>query len=88
MRGFRGFASSANGWVSGYFNYHAVPTNCRALMLFRMEITKRWRRVLSRRSQKANLTWAQMNRLVDDWLPKPRILHPWPEQRFAVTHLR
>jgi len=74
--------------LTGYFNYHAVPTNCRALMLFRDEIVKRWRRVLSRRSQKANLTWAQMNRLVDDWLPKPRILHPWPEQRFAVTYLR
>ena len=25
-------------------------------------------------------------RLADDWLPKPRILHPWPEQRFAVKH--
>jgi group II intron reverse transcriptase/maturase len=74
--------------VLGYFNYHAVPTNSRALMSFRDEIIKRWRRALSRRSQKASLTWAQMNRLVDDWLPKPRILHPWPEQRFAVTHLR
>ena len=74
--------------VLGYFNYHAVPTNSRALMSFRDEIIKRWRRALSRRSQKAGLTWAQMNRLVDDWLPKPRILHPWPEQRFAVIHLR
>jgi hypothetical protein len=26
--------------------------------------------------------------LVDHWLPRPRILHPWPEQRFAVTHPR
>jgi hypothetical protein len=23
-----------------------------------------------------------------DWLPKPRILHPWPSTRFAVTHPR
>jgi hypothetical protein len=23
---------------------------------------------------------------LDDWLPKPHILHPWPSQRFAVTH--
>jgi DNA-binding transcriptional LysR family regulator len=23
-----------------------------------------------------------------DWLSKPRILHPWPSQRFAVTHSR
>jgi RNA-directed DNA polymerase len=74
--------------VLGYFNYHAVPTNFRALQAFRDEITRSWQRALSRRSQKAGLTWAKMNRLVDDWLPKPRILHPWPDQRFAVTHLR
>ena len=65
--------------VRGYFNYHAVPTNFRALKAFRDEITRGWRRALSRRSQKAGLTWARMNRLIDDWLPKPRILHPWPE---------
>ena len=29
-----------------------------------------------------------MMKLADDWLPKPRILHPWPEQRFAVKHPR
>jgi hypothetical protein len=23
-----------------------------------------------------------------DWLPKPSILHPWPSDRFAVTHPR
>jgi RNA-directed DNA polymerase len=74
--------------VLGYFNYHAVPTNFRALKAFRDEITRGWRRALSRRSQKTGLTWAAMNRLIDDWLPKPRILHPWPDQRFAVTHLR
>jgi RNA-directed DNA polymerase len=74
--------------VIGYFNYHAVPTNFRALRAFRDEITRRWRRALSQRSQKGDLTWERMNKLVDDWLPKPRILHPWPEKRFAVTHPR
>ncbi|OXC74258.1 Retron-type RNA-directed DNA polymerase [Caballeronia sordidicola] len=29
-----------------------------------------------------------LNRLADAWLPKPRILHPWPDQRFAVKHPR
>jgi group II intron reverse transcriptase/maturase len=74
--------------VRGYFNYHAVPTNFDALKVFRDEITKRWRRVLSRRSQKGGLNWDQMNRLIDDWLPKPRILHPWPNKRLAVSYLR
>ena len=74
--------------VIGYFNYHAVPTNSRALAMFRDEIAKRWRRVLNRRSQKRTLNWARTKQLVADWLPKPQILHPWPNQRFAVTHPR
>ena len=28
--------------VNGYFNYHAVPTNFRALVVFRSEIARRW----------------------------------------------
>jgi RNA-directed DNA polymerase len=74
--------------VIGYFNYHAVPTNSRALATFRVEIVKRWRRILIRRSQKGALTWARITRLADDWLPKPRILHLWPNQRFAVRYPR
>ncbi len=74
--------------VQGYFNYHAVPTNFRALVAFRTEIAKRWHRVLTRRSERTKLNWERMKRLIDDWLPKPRILHPWPNKRFAVSHPR
>jgi hypothetical protein len=74
--------------VKGYFNYHAVPTNSRALQAFRNEITRRWRWALCRRSEKADILWDQMLKLADEWLPQPRILHPWPNQRFAVTHPR
>ena len=74
--------------VTGYFAYHAVPTNSAALVTFRDEIIARWRRVLHRRSQKRALTWTRMKKLADDWLPKPLILHPWPNQRFAVKHPR
>jgi len=74
--------------IIGYFNYHAVPTNSHALHVFRAEIIRRWQKALSRRSQKGALTWDRMVKLADDWLPKPRILHPWPNQRFAVTHPR
>ena len=38
--------------VRGYFNYHAVPTNGRALDVFRHHVTDLWRRTLRRRSQK------------------------------------
>jgi group II intron reverse transcriptase/maturase len=74
--------------VRGYFNYHAVPTNFRALVAFRTEIAKRWYRVLTRRSERTSLNWAQMKQLIDDWLPKPRILHPWPNKRLAVSYPR
>jgi len=74
--------------VAGYFNYHAVPTNRRALVTFRAEITARWWWILRRRSQKGGPTWARIKKLADDWLPKPRILHPWPNQRFAVQYPR
>jgi len=74
--------------IRGYFNYHAVPTNNRALLGFRDEIVRSWRWVLTRRSQRDSTGWERMRELADDWLPKPKILHPWPNQRFAVRHLR
>ena len=74
--------------VVGYFRYHAAPTNWAALAAFRDEVTERWRRSLSRCSQKGDFNWTQMTKLADDWLPKPRIHHPWPNQRFAVRHPR
>ena len=43
--------------VRGYFNHHAVPTNFRALQVFREEITKRWRRVLYDAARKVVSTW-------------------------------
>jgi RNA-directed DNA polymerase len=74
--------------VSGYFNYHAVPTNSRALHAFRHAVAEYWHRSLRRRSQKDGMTWERFTRLANDWLPKPRILHPWPDKRFAVMHPR
>ena len=50
----------------------------------RYQVTRLWFRTLRRRSQKSSLTWERMTTLADTWLPKARILHPWPEQRFAA----
>ena len=74
--------------VTGYFNYHAVPTNGPTLTAFRFHVTNLWRRTLRRRSQKDWTTKERTARLANDWLPKPRILHPWPDARFAVRHPR
>jgi RNA-directed DNA polymerase len=74
--------------VRGYFAYHAVPTNVASLSAFRNHVVDLWRRTLKRRSQKDHTTWDRLARLAADFLPVPRILHPWPDARFAVTHPR
>jgi RNA-directed DNA polymerase len=74
--------------VGGFFAYHAVPTNARALNAFRHEVLKLWLRSLRRRSQKDRMTWEKMMRLMRQWLPPVRILHPWPDDRFVVKHPR
>ena len=74
--------------VTGHFAYFAVPTNIRALTAFQLCVTNLWRRTLERRSQRSRLVWGRIGKLSDDWLPVPRILHPWPDRRFAVNHPR
>jgi RNA-directed DNA polymerase len=71
--------------LSGHYNYYAVPDNIEALRAFRRGIIRHWLVSLRRRSQKHRMAWTRMDRLADQWLPLPRILHPWPEQRFAAT---
>lgn len=74
--------------VRGYFQYHAVPTNSPRLAAFRFFVGRLWWRTLRRRSQRDGFSANRLARLVSDWLPNPRILHPWPEARFAVNHPR
>jgi len=74
--------------VRGFFAYHAVPTNGRALGAFYHHVTRIWLRTLRRRGQKDRFSWQRMQRLAADWLPQPRILHPYPDKRFAVMHPR
>lgn len=74
--------------VKGYFAYHAVPTNYSRLAGFRDKVMRAWMNVLRRRSQRQRITWDRMSRIATEWLPVPRILHPWPEARFAAKHPR
>ena len=74
--------------VIGYLAYHAVPTNSRRINAFRYHVIGLWRQALRRRSQKDRTTWERIRRIASDWLPTPRILHPWPEARFDVKHPR
>lgn len=74
--------------VRGFFAYHAVPTNGPALRAFYYYVKRIWLRTLRRRSQKDRFSWQRMHGLAADWLPQPRILHPYPDRRFAVMHPR
>jgi RNA-directed DNA polymerase len=74
--------------VQGYFNYHAVPGNFASLWRFRLEIRKRWLHVIRRRSQRSRMTWELLERLAVQWLPVPKILHPFSHLRFDAKHLR
>ncbi len=74
--------------VRGYFAYHAVPTNIRSLAAFQYFVGRLWLQTLRRRSQKDRFAWDRLTHLATEWLPSPRILHPWPDARFAVKHSR
>jgi group II intron reverse transcriptase/maturase len=72
--------------VQGWLNYHAVPCNMRQLERFVQEVIRNWLRALRRRSQRGRRrwTWARMERLSRRYIPRPRILHPYPHQRFRA----
>ena len=72
--------------MQGWLGYYAVPTSTRTLSRFRIELMRAWRWTLRRRSQQAYLTWRRIVALSDRYIPPARILHPWPETRFAVNH--
>jgi hypothetical protein len=61
-----------------------VPCNYPSLNLFRRAVIWHSRRALRRRGQRETTSWADILRLANRWLPKARILHPWPSQRYAV----
>ena len=68
--------------VRGYFAYHAVPSNMHRLTGFRTEVLRAWRHALGRRGQRTRPTWERLSRLGKRWLRSPRVLHPYPWDRF------
>jgi RNA-directed DNA polymerase len=68
--------------VRGHLAYYAVPGNIEAVSEFCEQVKRHWLRVLRRRGQRGRPNWDRMRRLAERWLPKPRVLHPFPEKRF------
>ena len=69
----------------GWLQYYAVPRSYAWLAAFRRAVIWLWWRALRRRGDKKKITWKRLLRLADRWLPRPRILHPYPSQRLAVN---
>jgi RNA-directed DNA polymerase len=80
----RWLAQVLRGWLA----YYAVPMSAPAITAFRHHMVERWLRAIRRRGQKHRLPWRRMKWIAERYLPHPRILHPWPEQRFLVNHPR
>jgi group II intron reverse transcriptase/maturase len=72
----------------GYYGYHAVPGNTGVLGVFRYRVQRYWLQLLRKRGQRRPITWEHFGALSNRWLPHPHILHPFPEQRFAMRHPR
>jgi len=73
----------------GWCQYYAVPGNSIRVQQFRNAIQVTWLRVLQRRSQRGRrLTWKKFSKLSRRWLPTPKIIHPYPNVRFACQHPR
>jgi group II intron reverse transcriptase/maturase len=70
--------------VRGHCQYYGIAGNSRSIRQFRDEVNRLWRRALSRRSQKAEVNWERMQRLIKRWIPPARIAHPPLWVMFAV----
>ena len=70
--------------LRGHMAYYAVPGNCDAVSAFRHQMTLHWRTALRRRSQRGRVNWERMGRYATRWLPKVRVMHPYPNVRLVV----
>ena len=69
----------------GHYRYYGIPGNTRKLEAFSYQVSRLWYKTLLRRSQRHKLNWERMNRLIDRWLPRPRIVQPYPDLGRYVT---
>ena len=71
-------------WITS-FRYFGVPGNSRKLESFKYHLSQLWYKVLRRRSQRSKLNWERMERLIERWLPKVRVMHPYPDFQLYVN---
>ena len=74
--------------LNGWLRYYAVPTSSRFLERFAFRLRRMWLRALRRRSQMDRTKLDKLGKYTEVSWPPLKILHPWPEKRFAVTYPR
>jgi len=78
-----------NSVIRGFQNYYAVPGNMNAVKSFYDQTTSAWLHTLRRRSQKGrNFTWERFEKLIRWLIPRVRMIHPFPSQRFQRYYPR
>jgi group II intron reverse transcriptase/maturase len=71
--------------LTGHYRYYGVPTNYPALKQFRERVQDMWHASLQRRSQRGRWNKQQYVSFNERFLlPRARIHHPWPSERFAL----
>jgi len=71
--------------LRGHFNYYGLRGNSRAINRFRYEACCLWRKWLSRRSQRARLTWEAFNKLLKRHPLPPARIKPAARQLLLVN---
>ena len=62
--------------LRGHYGYYGITGNVRGLRLFHRGVERRWRKWLSRRSQRAQMSWQRLTCLLERYpLPQAKIVH-------------
>jgi hypothetical protein len=78
-----------NSVIRGHQNYFAVPGNMDLVKSFYDQTTRAWLQMLRRRSHKGqNFSWKRFEKLIRWLIPRVRIVHPFPDQRFQRYYPR
>jgi hypothetical protein len=80
--------AQVGGWLksvlNGDYQYHAVPGNLTVLARFRRQGARYWFHALEQRGQRRP-TWEKLGKIIDRWLPVPRVVHEYPDARFHAS---
>jgi RNA-directed DNA polymerase len=69
--------------LRGHDNYYGLSGNSRALVRFRYEVARAWRKWLDRRSNRARMRWERFHRLLERYPLPALVVRHWLRPRAA-----